>query len=164
MLDRALWKQRAKEILALDAHPGHIAAGFAVGVFISFTPFFGLHTPMALLAAFTLRLNKLSTITGAWVNTPLTVVPVLLGSYELGAWLLQRKPVPLSFDKLDWNYSLTLLKSHGEPILLGSSLLGFAAALAGYALCYWLIVRFRSKDPGLMEITREMEETGEDIE
>jgi uncharacterized protein len=164
MFNREVWKQRGKQILALDAHPGHIAAGFAVGVFISFTPFFGLHTPMAVVAAILFRLNKLTTITGAWVNTPITVVPVLIGSYQLGALLLSRPYQPLTMGNLDWDFTVNLLKQHGEPILLGSSLLGFAAALAGYALCYWLVVRFRRNDPGLAELTREMEEVGEELE
>ena len=164
MINKELWKQRCKQILALDAHPGHIAAAFAVGVFISFTPFFGLHTPMAIAAAFCFRLNKLTTITGAWVNTPLTVVPVLIGSYQLGNLLLGRNGQPLVLKKLTWDYSKELLTLHGQPILLGSSLLGFAAALAGYAICYWVVIRFRRKDPGLAELTREMEEVGEDLE
>ena len=164
MFNREVWKQRGKQILAIDAHPGHIAAGFAVGVFISFTPFFGLHTPLAVAAALCLRLNKLTTITGAWVNTPFTVVPVLIGSYQLGAMLLSRPSVPLTLEKLNWDFTVKLLKQHGEPILLGSSLLGFAAALAGYALCYWLVVRFRRKDESLDELTREMEEVGEELE
>jgi uncharacterized protein (DUF2062 family) len=164
MINKEVWKKRCKQILAIDAHPGHIAAGFAVGVFISFTPFFGLHTPMAIVAAVIFRLNKLTTITGAWINTPITVVPVLIGSYQLGAFILGRPPTPLNLGKLDWDCTITLLKQHGEPILLGSSLLGFAAALAGYAICYWLVVRFRRKDAGLAELTREMEEVGEDLE
>ena len=94
MLDKEIWKKRFKEILSLDTPPGHIAAGFAVGVFISFTPFFGIHTALAIAAAFLLRLNKLTCITGAWVNTPLTVVPVLGLSYKLGRLLrvLSRRP------------------------------------------------------------------------
>ncbi|HCE69082.1 MAG TPA: DUF2062 domain-containing protein, partial [Geobacter sp.] len=56
-------KQQFKKILSLDAHPGHIATGFAAGVFISFTPFFGLHTPLAIAVAFIFRLNKLTCIT-----------------------------------------------------------------------------------------------------
>ena len=40
--------------------------------------------PMAIAAAFIFRLNKLTCITGSWINTPLTVVPVLGLSYKLG--------------------------------------------------------------------------------
>ena len=93
MLDREKWRLRIRHILTLDSHPGHIAAGFAVGVFISFTPFFGIHTPLAIAAALLLRLNKLTCITGAWINTPLTVFPALGISYKLGR-ILRGLPPP----------------------------------------------------------------------
>ena len=153
-------KQKFKKILSLDAHPGHISAGFAVGVFISFTPFFGLHTPLAIALAFLFRLNKVTCITGAWVNTPLTVVPVLAASYKLGEIMLGNKPALFRVTSLEWNS----LKEYASAIILGSSVIGFFAALAGYALCYWLVVAFRKSDPALNEITQEMEVVGEELE
>ncbi len=92
MINKELWKKRFKEILSLDSHPGHISAGFAVGVFISFTPFFGFHTALAILAAFVFRLNKLTCLTGSWVNNPLTVVPILGLSFKLGRVLRGHPP------------------------------------------------------------------------
>ena len=165
MLDREKWKKRFKAILSLDSHPGHISAGFAVGVFISFTPFFGMHTAMAVVAAFVFRLNKLTCITGAWVNTPLTVIPVLGISYKLGRVLLGRSPQELHIKhELSWQYALKLLDKHGTALLIGTSILGFLAAVAGYFLCYYLVVHFRRKDETLNELTEEMEETGEELE
>lgn len=160
MINTDKLKQQFKKILSLDAHPGHIAAGFAVGVFISFTPFFGLHTPMAIAMAFLFRLNKLTCLTGAWVNTPLTVVPVLAASYKLGLALQGKPPTELSFTSLDWHS----LQPHAKSIVLGSSIIGFVAALAAYFICYWLVVRLRRKDPAMAEMTREMEEVGEELE
>ena len=160
MLIKKKLKQQFKSILSLDSHPGHIAAGFAVGVFISFTPFFGLHTPMAIALAFIFRINKLTCLTGAWVNTPLTMVPVLAASYKLGG-MLQGEPMKeLTLTNIDWQS----LQPHAKSILLGSSIIGFVAAMAGYFICYWLVVRLRRKDPAIAEITREMEEVGEDLE
>lgn len=153
-------KQQFKKVLSLDAHPGHIAAGFAAGVFISFTPFFGLHTPLAIALAFIFRINKLACITGAWVNTPLTIVPVLAASYKLGVVLQGETMKELSFKNLDWHS----LQPYAKSILLGSSIIGFVAALAGYFICYWLVIRLRRKDPAMAEITREMEEVGEELE
>ena len=153
-------KLQFKKILSIDAHPGHIATGFAVGVFISFTPFFGLHTPMAIILAFIFRLNKLTCITGVWVNTPLTIVPVLAASYKLGELILGNKPAQISFTSLEWSS----LKQYATAIILGSSVLGFFAALAGYALCYWLVVSLRKNDPALKEITEEMEVVGEELD
>lgn len=153
-------KLQFKKILSLDAHPGHISAGFAVGVFVSFTPFFGLHTPMAIALAFIFRLNKVTCVTGAWVNTPLTIVPVLAASYKLGEIMLGNKPGSFHVKNLEWSS----LKGYASAIILGSSVIGFIAAIAGYVLCYWLICAFRKNDPALNEITHEMEVVGEDLE
>ena len=160
MLDKKKWKKRFKAILSLDSHPGHIAVGFSVGVFISFTPFFGLHTPLAIAAAFIFRLNKLTCITGAWINTPLTVIPILGLSYKLGRMLRGLPPEQLHFKGLEWHY----LEKHATSLLLGTSILGFIAAVLSYFICYQLVVRFRQKDETLNELTKEMEAVGEDIE
>ncbi|MBJ6751728.1 DUF2062 domain-containing protein [Geomonas anaerohicana] len=161
MLNKELWKKRIYGILSLDSHPGHIAAGFAVGVFISFTPFFGLHTPLAIAAAFLLRLNKLTCITGAWVNTPITVVPILGVSYKLGAFLRGRpiKDLPIS-GGLEWHN----LERYAKSLILGSSILGFFAAVIAYFLCYYLVIRFRAKDAAQAELAKEMSEVGEELE
>lgn len=160
MLNKAVWKERFNKILSLDSHPRHIALGFAVGVFISITPFFGIHTPLAIAAAFIFRLNKLTCLTGAWVNTPLTIIPVLGLSYKLGSILLGNSPAELTISSLEW----VTLKQHATAIILGSSIIGFILAVAGYFFSYWLIVRFRKKDEALAELTREMEETGESLD
>lgn len=160
MLDRELWKERLRKILTLDNHPGHIAAGFAVGTFISFTPFFGLHTALAVVAAFLFRLNKLTCVTGSWVNSPLTVVPVLGLSYKIGRLLLGRPPAELHVRSLEWQH----LRKYASSLLLGSSVIGFLAAVVAYFACYWIVVRFRKKDETLRELSEEMESVGEDLE
>jgi uncharacterized protein len=165
LLDKEKWKKRFTAILSLDSHPGHISAGFAVGVFISFTPFFGLHTPLAILIAFVFRLNKITCLTGAWVNTPVTVVPVLGVSYKLGRILLGYPPHNLHIKhELSWQYALKLIDRLGAPLLLGTSIIGFFAAVISYFVCYWLVIRFRRKDEAMDEMTREMEEVGEELE
>ncbi|MFZ4856997.1 MAG: DUF2062 domain-containing protein [Desulfuromonadaceae bacterium] len=153
-------KLEFKKILSLDAHPGHISTGFAVGVFVSFTPFFGIHTPMAIALAFIFRLNKVACITGAWINTPLTIVPVLLASYNLGGFLCGKPGGELKFTNLDWH----TLQPYAKSILLGSSIIGFIAACASYFICYRLVTFFRRKDAALKEISREMEIVGEELE
>lgn len=152
--------EKFKAILSLDSHPGHISLGFAVGVFISFTPFFGIHTPLAIAVAFLFRLNKVACITGAWVNTPLTVVPILVAGYKLGSFLSGKPAHDLTFKSLKWS----ALEPHAASLLLGCSLIGFLAAVASYFVCYWLIVSLRRKDESLSELAREMEEVGEELE
>ena len=153
-------KLQFKKILSLDAHPGHIATGFAVGVFVSFTPFFGLHTPIAIALAFIFRLNKVTCITGAWINTPLTMVPTLVASYNLGRFLRGKPARELTLRGFDWHH----LQPYAKSILLGSSIIGFLAAVASYFICYWLVTFFRRKDASMKEMAREMEEVGEELE
>ena len=159
MLSKEKWKKRIKTILTLDSHPGHIALGFAVGVFISFTPFIGIHSLIAIVIAFVFRLNKVTCVTATWVNTPITVIPMLGLSYKLGRVLLGKPVTELNVQSLEWQH----LKGHAASLLLGSSILGFVAAIFSYFLIYYIIMRFRTKDETLRHMAEEMEQVGEDI-
>lgn len=57
-------------VLHLDESPSRLATSMAVGVFIGMTPFFFLHTVLAVIVALIFRLNMAATITGAWFNLP----------------------------------------------------------------------------------------------
>jgi uncharacterized protein (DUF2062 family) len=165
MINTAKIKQQFNQVLSLDAHPGHISVGFAVGVFISFTPPIpGLHTALALLVAFAFKLNKITCLTGSWVNTPITVVPSMILSYKLGSLILGGDPAALRIRNLDWASLKGVFIHHSAPLLLGCSIIGFVAAVASYFICYWLVIAFRRKDAALAEITREMEVVGEELE
>jgi len=166
MISREKLKQQFKQIMSLDSHPGHISAGFAVGVFISFTPPIpGLHTALALIIALVFRLNKLTCITGTWINSPITVVPSLVLSYKLGIWILGGSATSdMNIRNLDWASLKEVMLHHSKPLLLGCSIIGFVAAVAAYFICYWLVVFFRRKDAALAEMTREMEVVGEELE
>jgi hypothetical protein len=166
MISKEKLKQKFKQIMALDSHPGHISAGFAVGVFISFTPPIpGLHTALALIIAVVFRLNKVTCLTGTWINSPITVVPALILSYKLGTWILgEQGTAELNIRNLDWASLKGVMLHHSKPLLLGCSIIGFVAAVAAYFICYRLVVFFRRKDAALAEITREMEEVGEELE
>ena len=165
MINRDKLKQKTKEILSLDSHPAHIAAGFSVGVFISFTPPIpGLHTCLVIAISFLFRLNKLTCLAGSWVNSPITVIPSLIFCYKLGALMLGCRSTVLRLRGLDWPHIRALLIHHAKPLLLGCSIVGFVAAVIAYFACYWLVVFLRRKDAALVELTREMEEVGEELE
>jgi uncharacterized protein (DUF2062 family) len=164
MISKDKIKQQVKAILSLDSHPAHISAGFAVGVFISFTPPVpGLHTGLALLVAFLFRLNKLTCIAGSWVNSPITVVPSMIFAYMLGAWVLGCQATSLRIDTLDWETLKGVMVNHSKPLLLGCSIIGFVAAVAAYFACYRAVVFFRRKDAAQAELVQEMEQVGEEL-
>jgi uncharacterized protein (DUF2062 family) len=84
-----------RRLLAIDDPPERTTLAFSIGVFIAFSPFLGLHTIMATVLAFAFRFNKLAIYAGTFVNNPfLTLVPIILASYAVGAFLLG-KPLSL---------------------------------------------------------------------
>src|ERR1700674_5645644 len=79
-----------RRLLALDDPPERTALAFSIGVFIAFSPFLGLHTILATSIAFTFRFNKLAIYSGTFINNPLSLVPIIIASYAIGAFLLGR--------------------------------------------------------------------------
>ncbi len=68
--------------------PHKIARGIWAGVFISFTPLFGLHFIGGALIAWAIRGNILASAIGTFFGNPLTYVPIGLVSMQTGYFLL----------------------------------------------------------------------------
>ena len=86
-----MFRARFRRLLSLDDPPERTALAFSIGVFIAFSPFLGLHTVAATLIAFLFRFNKIAIYTGTFINNPfLTIVPIIVLSYAVGAFLLGR--------------------------------------------------------------------------
>jgi hypothetical protein len=117
-----------QKILHLDDEPYKIAGGFAVGVFISFSPFYGAHLLLTLGLAFLFRLNKVAAAVGTLVVLP-WFAPLTLGfSYLLGRFLLGQGfcfPSNPCFER-EW-----ILKN-SLPLVLGCTLIGALAAAFAY--------------------------------
>lgn len=90
-----MFRAAFRRLLALDDPPERTALAFSVGVFIAFSPLLGLHTILATLLAFAFRFNKIAIYAGTFVNNPfLTLVPIIVASYALGA-LVMGRPIAL---------------------------------------------------------------------
>ena len=86
-----MFRNAFRRLLAIDDPPERTALAFSIGVFIAFSPFLGLHTLMATALAFLFRFNKIAIYTGTFVNNPfLTLVPIIIASYTVGAFILGR--------------------------------------------------------------------------
>lgn len=66
-----------------------LAAGFACGAAISFTPFIGLHFVLSALLALTIRANVLASAIGTAVGNPWTFPFIWVGVYNVGSWILR---------------------------------------------------------------------------
>ncbi len=86
-----MFRSTFRRLLALDDPPERTALAFAIGVFIAFCPFLGLHTVLATFVAFLFRFNKIAIYSGTFINNPfLTLVPIIIASYAIGAFFLGR--------------------------------------------------------------------------
>ena len=86
-----MFRAAFRRLLAIDDPPERTALAFSIGVFIAFTPFLGLHTILATIIAFVFRFNKVAIYTGTFLNNPpLTLVPIIVASYAVGAFFMGR--------------------------------------------------------------------------
>ena len=135
-----------RRLLALDDPPERTALAFSIGVFIAFSPFLGLHTIAATLIAFLFRFNKIAIYAGTFLNNPfLTLVPIIVVSYALGALLLgQSIRIPPEGVELIKNPRLLTGDYYRElfghswylirPFALGSTILSIVCPLLAYPL------------------------------
>src|SRR3546814_18720031 len=77
----------AHRLRRLPGPPYRIAAGFASGAAISFTPFIGLHFVLATLLALCIRGNILAPALGTTVGNPCTLPLICMQTDSLGHWL-----------------------------------------------------------------------------
>lgn len=89
---RAGWRRASRYIAhrvrRLPGTPYRIAAGFASGAAVSFTPFIGLHFVFAALLALLLRGNVVASAIGTAVGNPWTFPFIWAWIYTLGQWLM----------------------------------------------------------------------------
>ena len=137
-----------KQVLHLQESPQRTALAFAIGVFIGFSPAYGLHTVMVIACAWAVRLNLLALMAGAYLNNPWTVVPILGATYWVGALLLGRSDTP-AFDWHDVSFSAIYeqIIPYALPFFLGGLLLSFLGAAIAYPLAYYIVARYRQSHP-----------------
>lgn len=152
-----MFRTTFRRLLALDDPPERTALAFSIGVFVAFSPFLGLHTILATSIAFIFRFNKLAIYSGTFINNPfLTLVPIIVASYAIGAFLLGR-PIRISpegFELLSNPHPLTAdyyRKLFREswlivwPFTVGATVLSVVCSLIAYPVTLWLLRTHRRR-------------------
>jgi hypothetical protein len=140
------FRDRIRSIFQLNDTPHRLALAFAVGVFIAFSPTFGLHIITCLIVAWMFRLSKLALITATFINNPWTIVPMYGFCIWFGDKLLGSE---LAIPRIAWN-ELTLstayvaVKPFFWPFITGTLAVGAIAAVIAYFLIYRLVLRYRA--------------------
>jgi len=120
-------------------HRRSVAGGVAVGLFCGLIPG-PLQMIVAALLAVLLRVNLPVAVFTTLYTNPLTIVPLYVLAYELGAWVSGAQngiaATSLNFPDMHW-YNLggelaDWLIVLGKPFLIGLPLLAVCLAVAGY--------------------------------
>ena len=130
------FRDRLKNMLRIDASPRKIAASFATGVFIGFSPFFGFHTLLGLLTAYVFRLSRTATVTGVFITNPVSLVPIYTFCIWLGMVLMGMDMSDVIIN-INWK-TMTLVNMSIElgalllPFFLGTFVSGVVGAFISY--------------------------------
>jgi uncharacterized protein (DUF2062 family) len=123
-------------------NPATIARGFAVGIFVAFSPLLGLHTFLAIFLAFLVRGNRLASLLASWICNPLTMIPILYFDFKVGEILLSASiPFPENIHTLK-----DIIHAGSQvawPLLVGGHLIGLVLGLASFPIVDYLIAYLR---------------------
>lgn len=135
---------KLKEAFAGETDEKALAAGFAVGVFFSFTPLVSLHTVLALLVAMVFRLSKIAAAAGVWVNNPYTMPFVFYGCLRLGEWIMGSSFHSIKCESFTLDAVMRAAIPCIAPLLVGTTAVGLVAAAIAYLVVYRIAVRVKS--------------------
>lgn len=133
--------------------PERTARAFALGVFFGFSPFLGLHTILALFAAFMMRLNRVAVLIGVYSNLP-WILPAYYTLATVGGAALIRADIPPgllaqfkeTMSDVAWGevrQLLNMLAPLAWSFVIGSTLCAIGLSLIAYRVSLAMILARR---------------------
>lgn len=149
------WRRIVARLAALGDSPGRTAAAFALGVFLSFSPFLGLQIAIGMTAAVLLRLSKVAVFVGLNANLPWIMIPWyvlttaaaatalgLHGAADMGNRLEQVFQHPF-YRAAFWRRFVDLLGPYFWSFLIGPTAGAIVLGTAAYFLTHRVLARYR---------------------
>jgi uncharacterized protein (DUF2062 family) len=152
---RQLARRWLESLLHVHDTPQRTAAAFALGVFLGFSPFLGLHTIVAIALAFMLNLNRVAVLLGVYSNLPWVIAPYYAFTTMAGAALLGVEPPPDLRERLGdmfqlsittaafWHELARLLHPLLWPFTIGSLIGASVLAAVAYRVALAFVIRRR---------------------
>ena len=168
---RGGWSRAAQyvnhRLRRLPDTPGKIGRGIWAGVFVCFTPMFGMHFLFATLISLVIRGNVLASLMATFFGNPLTFPAIGYTSLSLGSWLLGmprdidvrlgRKFIdagndlwhniqaPFTSERADWHGLVVFYDDVFLPYLVGGIVPGLITATLAYYLIVPLITAYQRR-------------------
>ena len=153
----------------LPDQPHRIARGIFAGVFVSFTPLFGVHLLLAAGLAKLARGNIIAALFGTLIGNPVTFPLIALSSIKLGHWMLGSHFEPShavgllatfsdAFDDLRHNVVALFTHAHPRwegllgffdeiflPYLVGGAIPGLIAGFISYHIALPIVTAYQNR-------------------
>ncbi|MGB5865513.1 MAG: DUF2062 domain-containing protein [Sulfitobacter sp.] len=159
----------------LPDSPERIARGIWAGVFITFSPLFGMHFVFAVLLAKLMKGNIIASLMATFVGNPFTFVFIALASLKSGHWILgtelqegELRALSRKFsdagsdlwhntisvftpDQMDWSGLTIFSRDVFYPYLIGGILPGIVFATLSYYLAVPVLRAYQKRRKGLIK-------------
>lgn len=148
-----MFRQAVRRLLNLNDPPERTALAFAVGVFIGFSPLLGLHTIIVALVAFIWHCNKVAIFTGAYVNNPWTLAPIIALSWAIGRRFISAPESSLPEFSLSAIITFSFWQALSAqwqqllPFAIGATVLSVLFAALSYPLMLYVLRAYRRRQP-----------------
>ena len=107
-----------------------------VGLFSAFIPVPSQMLLAAIIAIY-VRVNLPISVALVWITNPITIPPMIYGSYRVGAWVLGIDVAELQVElSLDW--VLANFVAMGKPLFVGSVICGLVAGSIGFTASHFI--------------------------
>jgi hypothetical protein len=132
-----------RRVARLPGTPHSIAAGFAAGAAVSFTPFMGFHFILGALLAYFIRGNMVASALGTLIGNPWTFPFIWIVTYELGTNVLSNAGRGVPQETLSFSYLIDHVGDVLIPMMLGGAILSIIVFPLVYFPLRLMIQRFR---------------------
>ena len=137
-----------ERFIKLKGSPREIALGFALGLFIGMSPFFGMHIAISVVFAMILGWSKIAAAIGVNITNVFTAPLIYPVTYYVGTKITGFNRHVNWPTSIDFNGFLQLVKESPMIILdlcVGGAILGLPIAIVGYYLAFNAITVYRQR-------------------
>lgn len=135
-----MWRERLAHLLHTHDTPTRTAAAFALGVFLGFSPFLGLHALLGIAFAFAFNLNRVAVLLGVFSNLPWILPAYYTAATLAGATVLGAEVPPEVITRLregswlEFRELAAALRPLALSFIVGSTVGAVLLAAAAYRL------------------------------
>lgn len=177
ILPRRGWKRAitylGHRLKRLPDSPHKISLGLAVGVWLCFSPFFGLHMVLSVLLSYILRANIIAALLGTMLSAPPPIFVLIIAiNFKIGAWMTGTPEAPetggsilhlfreasldlwhnlksvFSGEVVDWTNLIEFFHSIVMPYTIGGIVPGTVSAVVAYFMSKPLIYAYQHRRRG----------------